>query len=183
MGYLDQSYDALKRWEGSVPYMYLDKVGLVTVGIGFMLPNIYAASTLPFMKPAGEPASQIDISLDYNRVKALSANKLVTYYHSFSSPLLPQAEINRLLAANVVSFEVSLRRIYLDYDIYPDSVKVGLIDMCYNLGASKLQAQYPKFNRAVQTHNWLLAADQCHRNGPSEERNTWTKNQFLEALL
>src|SRR5882724_13364038 len=103
MSYLQTSYDALKRWEGVVPYLYLDSIGLVTVGVGFMLPNVYAASTLPFMNSAGEPASQVEIALDYNRVKMLPANKLPTYYHSFSSPLLPQAEINRLLAANVVS--------------------------------------------------------------------------------
>ena len=182
MSYLQTSYDALKRWEGVVPYLYLDSIGLVTVGVGFMLPNVYAASTLPFMNTAGEPASQVEIALDYNRVKMLPANKLPTYYHSFSSPLLPQAEINRLLAANVVSFEVSLRRIYPDYDIYPDSVKVGLIDMCYNLGAAKLQATYPKFNAAVRSHNWELAASQSHRNGPSSERNAWTAGKFMEAI-
>jgi len=183
MGYLEQSYDALKRWEGVVPYMYLDSIGLVTVGVGFMLPNVYAASTLPFVNTKDEPASQVEIALDYNRVKALPANKLVTYYHSFSSLLLPPSEINRLLAANVTSFEVSLRRIYPDYDVYPGSVKIGLLDMVYNLGAAKLQATYPKFNAAVRAHNWELAAAQSHRNGPSEERNTWTKNQFLETLL
>lgn len=182
MGYLEDSYSALKRFEGSIPYMYADSVGLVTVGIGFMLPNVFAASTLPFVNPAGEPSTQTEIAADFNRVKSLPSNKLPTYYHSFSSPLLPQAEINRLLAANVASFEISLRRLYADYDTYPDSVKVGLIDMCYNLGAAKLRDQYPKFNRAVQTHNWLLAADQCHRNGPSSERNEWCQKQFMEAV-
>lgn len=182
MSYLQTSYDALKRWEGVIPYLYLDSIGLVTIGVGFMLPNVFAASTLPFVNPAGEPSTQTEIASDFNRVKSLPSNKLPTYYHSFSSPLLPQAEINRLLAANVASFEISLRRMYPDYDAYPDSVKVGLIDMCYNLGAAKLQAQYPKFNRAVQTHNWILAADQCHRNGPSAERNEFTQKLFLEAV-
>lgn len=181
MGYLDQSYDALKRWEGVVPYMYLDSVGLVTIGVGFMLPNVYAASTLPFLNTKDELASQVEIAIDYNRVKSLPSNKLPTYYHSFSSLLLPPSEINRLLAANVNSFEVSLRRMYPDYGIYPDAVKVALIDMVYNLGAAKLQAQYPKFNAAVRAHDWQLAASQSHRNGPSEERNTYVKNLFLEA--
>lgn len=182
MSYLQTSYDALKRWEGVIPYLYLDSVGLVTIGIGFMLPNVFSASTLPFVNTSGEPSTQAEIAADFNRVKSLPANKLPTYYHSFSSPLLPQAEINRLLAANVSSFEISLRKMYSGYDTYPDSVKVGLIDMCYNLGSAKLKAQYPKFNRAVQTHNWILAADQCHRNGPSAERNEFTQKLFLEAI-
>lgn len=182
MSYLQASYDSLKRWEGSVPYMYLDSVGLVTVGIGFMLPNVFAASTLPFVNNAGESASQIEISLDYNRVKALPANKLVTYYHSFSSPFLPQSELDRQLAIKVTAFEVALRRIYPDYDVYPDSVKIALIDMIYNLGAAKLQATYPKFNAAVRAHDWRLAASQSHRNGPSDERNKYVKNLFMEAV-
>jgi len=60
MGYLEQSYDALKRWEGVVRYMYLDSIGLVTVGVGFMIPNVYSASTLPFVNTKGEPASQVE---------------------------------------------------------------------------------------------------------------------------
>lgn len=182
MSYLQTSYDSLKRWEGSIPYLYLDSVGLVTVGIGFMLPNVYAASTLPFMNTAGEPASQVEIVLDYNRVKMLPANKLPTYYHSFSSPILPQAEIDRQLAAKVNAFEIVLRRYFPDYDIYPDSVKLGLIDMTYNLGPARFRAQYPKFYAAILSHNWGLAAAQSHRNGPSAERNEWCKNLFMEAV-
>lgn len=181
MGYLEESYSALRRWEGTVPYMYLDSVGLVTIGIGFMLPNVYAASTLPFVNTDGSPSTQEEIAADFNRVKSLPQNKLPTAYHSFSSPLLPDAEIVKLTASKINSFEVSLRRMYPDYGIYPDAVKIALIDMIYNLGAAKLQAQYPKFNAAVRAHDWQLAASQCHRNGPSADRNAWAYQQFMEA--
>lgn len=161
--------------------MYLDTVGLVTIGIGFMLASSYAASTLPFTHPDGTPGSQIEIANEYARVKALPAGKLPMFYHSLSSLLLPEVEIQRLLVSKVNSFEVSLRRLYSDYDTLPDSVKVGLIDMIYNLGAARLQATYPRFNAAVRAHDWGLAATQSHRNGPSAERNAWAAEQFLEV--
>jgi hypothetical protein len=33
----------------------------------------------------------------------------------------------------------------------------------------------------VQDQNWAGAATQCHRNGPSLQRNDWTRQQFLAA--
>ena len=182
MSYLQTSYDSLKRWEGSVPYMYLDSVGLVTVGIGFMLPNVFAASALPFMNSAGDSSAQIEIATDFARVKDMIPNKLPKFYYHSESPILPQAEIDRQLAAKVNAFEVVLRRYFPDYDAYPDSVKLGLIDMTYNLGPARFRAQYPKFYAAILAHNWGLAAAQSHRNGPSEERNEWCKNLFMEAV-
>ena len=40
--------ELLKLHECNVPYMYLDSVGLVTVGVGFMIPTAEAAQAYPF---------------------------------------------------------------------------------------------------------------------------------------
>ena len=48
-GYLEQSIERLTQFEGSVPWMYLDTVGKVTVGVGSMLPDARAAGTLRFL--------------------------------------------------------------------------------------------------------------------------------------
>jgi len=50
--YLEQSLEKLKEFEGSVPWMYRDTVGKVTVGVGFMLPNAEAAQALAFHQGA-----------------------------------------------------------------------------------------------------------------------------------
>jgi GH24 family phage-related lysozyme (muramidase) len=182
MGYLTDSYLSLKRFEGVIPYLYLDSVGYVTVGVGFMLVSIYAAATLPFVNPDGSNASPDQIAAEFNRVQALPAGKTADFYHTIASLALPMSSIDQLLASKVNSFEVSLRRLYSGYDAFPDGVKEALIDMIYNLGAAKLQATYPKFNAAVNAQDWKTAAEQCHRNGPSGDRNTWTAQQFMEAI-
>jgi GH24 family phage-related lysozyme (muramidase) len=182
MGYLDDSYSALKRFEGVIPHLYLDSVGNATIGVGFLVASVYAASTLPFVNPDGSNTTPDQIAYEFNRVKALPSDKPADFYRTMNSPLLPMASIDQLLASKVNSFEVSLRRLYADYDAYPGVVKEALLDMVYNLGAAKLQAQYPKFNAAVRAHDWLVAAAECHRNGPSAERNAWTSQQFMEAV-
>jgi GH24 family phage-related lysozyme (muramidase) len=180
--YLAESFSKLKQFEGSIPWMYLDSVGLVTVAVGLMLPNSTSASYLAFQNPAtGQPSSQQEIFNDYDRVKSMSANHSADYYHLSISPMLAESEIDRLLSAKVNSFEVSLRRIYQDYDTYPDPIKIALIDMIYNLGPNKLQSQYIKFNAAIKSHDWKMAAMQSHRNGPSAERNDYIKNLLMEA--
>lgn len=182
MSYLSDSYDALKRFEGVIPWMYADSVGLVTVGVGFMIPDAGTAAQMPFTEPAsGLPSDPGAVTADFYRVKALPSNKSAGFYHSFPSPLLPKTAIDSMLAAKVNNFEVGLRRIYPYYDMFPDAAKVGLIDMAYNLGSMSLQGRFPKFNAAVNKHDWLMASAECHRNGPSDERNTWCANQFLEA--
>jgi len=35
--------------------------------------------------------------------------------------------------------------------------------------------------RDAQSEDWAGAAAQSHRNGPSQERNDWTRQQFLAA--
>ena len=40
----------LKIFEGSIPFMYVDSTGNVTVGVGNMLPNAAAAQKLAFQR-------------------------------------------------------------------------------------------------------------------------------------
>jgi GH24 family phage-related lysozyme (muramidase) len=45
---LTETLAALERFEGSIPWMYNDTAGKVTVGVGLMLPDAVAAAHLPF---------------------------------------------------------------------------------------------------------------------------------------
>ena len=46
MSYLDDSLAHLEIFEGTVPWMYLDTKGLVTVGVGEMVANAARAESL-----------------------------------------------------------------------------------------------------------------------------------------
>src|SRR5215467_10964918 len=58
MSYLDDSLAHLEVFEGTVPWMYLDTRGFVTVGVGELLANAAKAETLAFVNPDGQPSTQ-----------------------------------------------------------------------------------------------------------------------------
>jgi GH24 family phage-related lysozyme (muramidase) len=187
MGYLDDSVAQLTIFEGSIPWLYRDTLGNVTVGVGKMLPGLAAAVTLheshPFQCEA-RPAQVSDIMADWNRLQALPFGQdyAVGGYKALASVYLLEPDISALLMEVVTQCDSNLRNDYPDYDSLPDGVKLALIDMDYNLGDAKLRGTYPRFDAAIDIQDFTTAAAQCHRIGISDERNEWTKNLFLAAV-
>lgn len=181
MSYLDDSLAQLKIFEDTVPWMYLDIKGLVTVGVGEMLDNAAKAQALAFVDSDGQAATPEAILADFNRVHALSPAHGPNFYRSSSSPVLPPPAIDALLLDHVESFEAELSARFPAYASFPDPAKLGLLDMIYNLGSNKLFNTFPHFMAAVGQQDWLGAAANCHRLGPNQARNDWTHDQFLAA--
>jgi GH24 family phage-related lysozyme (muramidase) len=170
-----------ERWEGKLSHMYLDTVGLVTVGVGKMLPDVGAAQELRFVRRAdGTDASPEEIAADYNAVSSQAKGRLAATYRRYTSLDLPDEAIGSLLKAVVEGFEADLEGSFAGYDSYPLTAKRALLDMIYNLGLVGL-LKFKKLQAAVESGDWQAAAAQCHRNGPSQERNDWTRDQFLAA--
>jgi len=181
MAYLDDSLAQLKIFEGIVPWMYLDTKGHVTVGVGEMLKTAARAQSLGFVDRNNEPATADAILADYHRVSALPAAKGADFYRASTSPTLPPDTTDAILMQHLTFFDGRLNRRFANYATFPDPAKLGLLDMIYNLGVSGLFKGYPSFTSYVQNQDWSNAATQCHRHGPSAERNNWTKQQFLAA--
>ena len=170
------------RFEGRIGHLYLDTRGLVTVGVGKMLRNEAAALALPFVRRAdGLRASPQEIVADYRTVLAQPMGKLAASYRTFTLLDLPDAAIDALLRATVDGFQADLRARLPGYAAAPAAAKAALLDMAYNLGTDGL-LQYKRLKAAVAAGDWRRAAAECHRHGPSPERNDWTRDQFLAAL-
>lgn len=181
MSYLDDSLAHLEIFEGTVPWMYLDTRGFVTVGVGELLANSAKAETLAFLDPEGEPCTQDAIVDEFNRVSDLVPAKVAAFYRLPSSPVLPHAAIDELLMNHLDFFDGQLAGRFANYASFPDPAKLGLLDMIYNLGQVGLFQHFPHFMAAVDKQDWLGAAANCHRVGPSQPRNDWTRQQFLDA--
>jgi GH24 family phage-related lysozyme (muramidase) len=178
--YLAELLAQLKLFEASVPWMYLDSVGNVTVGVGLMLPNASAACALEFVA-AGAPAAPQQIATECARVAALAPDKLPAFYRADTSPQLPQEIIDAKLSEVLAVFENTLRSGIPGYDTLPDPAKMALLDMAYNLGPTGLLRGYPRLLQAIAAGDWAQAAAECARNGIGPARNAWTKRQFLSA--
>ena len=179
-GYLEQSLEKIKEFEGSVPWMYLDTVGKVTIGVGLMLANEIAAHALPFAASRG-PATQDEISREFSRVSAMKKGQLAKFYFSKQGLQLSNDAIDTRLRETLQGFEGYLRSHIHGYDTLPDAAKLALLDMIYNLGPGRLFAEYPQLIAAVERADWRSAARGSLRRGPSLARNAWTKQQFLAA--
>ena len=181
MSYIDDSLTNLKNFEGSVPWMYLDTRGLVTVGVGQMLPDAASAQSLAFVDSSGQPATPDAILADFKRVSGLAPAHSPGFYRVPTSLVLPPDAIDTLLMNRVTDFDSQLSARFPAYASFPDPAKLGLLDMIYNLGAAKLFGSFPHFMSCVDNQDWLGAAASCHRVGPSQARNDWTKQQFQAA--
>src|SRR5260370_42000125 len=105
MSYLDDSLAHLEIFEGTVPWMYLDTKGFVTVGVGELLANAVKAQTLAFVDPAGQPSTQDAILAEFNRVSVLVPAKVAAFYRAATSPVLPHAAIDTLLINHLNFFD------------------------------------------------------------------------------
>ena len=179
--YLEQSVQKLREFEGSVPWMYLDTVGKVTVGVGLMLPNAMAAEGLGFLLN-GKSATPGEIAAEFARVTAMPKGRSAAFYRKPAGLELPEPVIESKLKETLLGFESHLRARLPEYDGLPDRAKLALLDMAYNLGPAKLFSEYTNLLGAIEKGDWAGAAEHCSRRGPAPTRNSWTRDQFLESV-
>ncbi len=180
--YLEQFLAKLESFEGSIPWMYRDTVGKVTVGVGVMLPDAAAAMALPFER-SGQPVSQAEIAAEFARVDALPMGRAAHFYCKANGPELSGNEIDDLLRSVILRFEEELRAKIAGYDNFPDQARMALLDMAYNLGLDGLLKGFPRLIQAAEEGDWKQAAAQCFRHGPGAARNQWTEAMFLGNVL
>jgi GH24 family phage-related lysozyme (muramidase) len=173
----------LPRFEGNVSHMYLDTAGLVTVGIGHMIPNLQWAQEIPFVARATcAPASAAQIAADFQAVAAaLKGQAMPTYQHITALNLVDGWAIAEAAGRLRQEYLPALKAQYPDYDGYPPSAQEALLDMIYNLGAGGL-AKFGRLKAAVVAGQWQVAARDCHRMGIQQARNDWAVAQFLAAV-
>ena len=168
-------------WEGRVPHMYLDTKGLVTVGVGKMLPDAAAAQALPFVRrDNGAAATSDEIRRDYDTVRAQPKAMLAGSYRKFTQLDLPDAAIDALLKTTADKFIADVAARYSGWATLPAPAKRALIDMAYNLGVGGLM-EFVRLKAAVEARNWDVAAKECERRGISPTRNDWTRDLFLKC--
>ncbi|MFP1886999.1 glycoside hydrolase family protein [Lonsdalea quercina] len=170
--------------EGFKNQMYADTVGNITVGIGHLISSPEMAAALPFSKTNIVRGHN---SEDYNEV-SLTKKQISLFFDSYkeNKKYSPNIHLSNNavigLAINDVKSTISgLKGIYSDFDSFPNSAKVALVDMGFNLGIRKLKTNFPNFNAAVERKDWNAAADESHRTDIGEIRNQHTKVQFQQA--
>ncbi len=179
---LEDAVKYFREHEGVVNHMYLDVVGLVTVGVGFMLPNPAAAQALKLVRrDTGAPASDEEKRQDWESVHRREKAKLAASYKKFTQTGLPDSEINLELANRIGDFARNLRQRFPKFDQFPDKAQIGLLDMIYSLGPRGLFTGFPKLCSAVDAQDWKACAEESQRRNVSTSRNADLRQLFLDA--
>lgn len=174
----------LELYEGCIEHMYLDTEGFVTVGVGHLLTSVAAAQQLKFIhQKSGKPATKDEIKVDYESVKRQPKGLFAAFYKRHTRLKLPRVEIDGLTNKHIDVFEVELKRIYgaAEFAAFPSNVRLGLFDMIFNLGMTKLQHGFPAFNAAIKAKDWKRAAAECNRQKISNARNQYVKGLLESA--
>lgn len=163
-----------EKFEGSVPYMYLDIKGLVTVAVGNLVDPVEAAQALPFRfknKPgianAGAAATPDQIAAEWHKLK----NNPTLAQRGFKAcePLtmleLSDDSINAIILSRLTANENFMKRQqwFQNFDSWPADAQLGLLSMAWAMGPAGPGA-FPNFRAACQSSNFNAAAAECKMN-------------------
>lgn len=167
-------------FEGIIPHIYKDSLGLITCGVGFLIPNVGALSRFPWF-----PSLQ-DAVADYKLVEAEPYQyktpagqervRTASHYRQFCKARLTEPAMRAVFNARIADIRKLLHK---DWQLArcPEQAQVALIDMAYNLGVGGLN-RFVKLRAAVLAQDWATAAKECNRRGIQQPRNDATAELF-----
>lgn len=160
----DAFYDFNTPLEGVVPWMYLDIMGYVTVGVGNLLPNEAAAAALPFYQNNDETDLADDATKRqaFNDVKARQDLRQRGHraYESLTNLRLSDQSTRQLVDDKLMSNWAYVYRSFPQLDDWPADAQLGLMSMAWALGPA-FPPQWPKFATACRAQDFELAAAEC----------------------
>ncbi len=162
------------KFEGRVPYMYLDVLGLVTVGVGNLVDPVATAQALPFrfknqpgIAAPASPATRDQIAAEWQRLK--NDPTLKTSGHLACEPItqleLSDDAIDALILDRVTKNEAFLKgqQWFQDFDNWPADAQLGLLSMAWAMGPAG-PGGFPNFRGACLKLDFSGAAAECKMN-------------------
>ncbi|MBL1259292.1 MAG: hypothetical protein COB33_002025 [Thiotrichaceae bacterium] len=181
----------IEQYEGRFNHLYLDTKGKVTVGIGHLVPNRNAMATVMLYKLKNkvpfQAASLAEKQAEYDKTSKLPYGQRygAGSFKSHTTLIMKDSDINAQRDKHVNSFYTELTNIYNKSNGYPDdfdklhkNVQLALFDMIFNLGATKIVASFPSFNKALKASDWKKSATESNRPDVNAARNSYVKQLF-----
>jgi GH24 family phage-related lysozyme (muramidase) len=180
------------KFEGCIPYMYLDILGLVTVAVGNLVDPVELAEALPFRFKAnpGTPATPAQIAAEWQTLKGNP--DLARQGHLACAPLtqleLGDDSIDALILKQLSGNEGFLKRQtpFLNFDTWPADAQLGLLSMAWAMGPAG-PGGFPHFSAACKNSDFNGAAAECGMNATNNaglvSRNQANFTLFSNAAL
>lgn len=156
--------DFSARFEGVVPWMYLDVRGLVTVAIGNLIDPLTYALYLPFIRKSDStPASKDEIAAEWERVKEhpTAARQGHLVLRDVTQLRLTKEGIERVVLAKLDQNETHLKGRFPEFDSWPADAQLATLSMAWACGPA---FRFALLEAALRAQNFGNAALSCHMN-------------------
>lgn len=180
----------LKQYEGKVNFMYLDKKGLVTIGVGHLIDPINQALKLEFgYKGGGGPASSGEVTTEWQTVK--QSQKLINLgapaFDKITRLSLTDVGIQKMVKDSAAAIENyiktngSAKKFYGDFDLWPADAQLALMGVAWG-GIPIPQFGWHKLPEACRLAKWDVAAVESKISSAiAAGRNEAHKLMFMNA--
>lgn len=177
-----------KKFEGCVPWIYLDIKGLATVGIGCLIEPASMALPLPFVHRGTETkATPDEIARDWTLVKRAKnlahqgAQRARLYTHL---DLLPEGIEQLALHRLKLNEDYLLGHAFPMFGEFPADAQLAIHSMAWACGAGFPQF-FPRFTAAAKVSDWAGCVRECTinaKNNPGLVPRNWAnKKLFAKA--
>ena len=104
---------------------------------------------------------------------------------------LSRTSIEQLFENDVNEFLSFIKSEFPEFETYPATAQLGILDLAYTLGAHGLKEGFPVFGRALEFRIWIGAANQSGRlvtmdkngnPGKMADRNKVVRKWFMGAI-
>lgn len=171
------------KFDQCVPWMHLDREGMVRAGIGCLVDPIDLAFGLPWVsKDDGHKAELNEISSDWVRVKKnrLLAHQGPARARFVTSLELTKEGVEKLTFGRLDVLEAFILLTFPSFGSYPADAQLAILSMVWTLGSvSQLK---PSFAKAVLEEAWTVAAEECflsETNMPERKPRNWANRKLL----
>ena len=196
----------LETSEGFEPHMYLDTLGVVTIGIGHALETVDEAKLLPLYHKSGKQPKPQDIENDFKLVKRKNyINSPASYEaitHMRMSKSDAEALAEKILGDYVDGLMDNVPFSKTLFESFPAAVQEALADFVYNVGETKFIGTsiadriknraksspenewhgFPCLIVACWHRDWALAAAESSRSQVQQSRNAAVQALFNAAV-
>ena len=165
------------RFEGRVPCMYTDVLGLVTVGVGNLIDPMYGAMSLPWRRRSdGAMATQGEITTEWQAVKRLRLAATAGYPGRLLC--LSDDVIDTLVAYKLLANETILAKRWANWATWPADAQLGAHSCAWAAGPGWVA---PHFDAAVLAGAWLACAGITGTSGDvaSTHGHAWLRDSTV----
>jgi hypothetical protein len=152
-----------ESFEGRLPFMYLDDLGLVTTGVGDLIDPVSLATALPWEhKSDGHPASPNEVRAEWAHVKSLVSldRRGGSAFGAVTTLRLSAAAVTALLTGKLADVDGQLARRFRSYPQWPADGQLGTLSIAWAAGSAWAA---PKFqaHADAQPTDFVGCATEC----------------------